>query len=100
MNKLYFYFYFKYIFKMAWGFWKKIKNAFKKAGQWIKNKVIQPVVNFGKKVFTKTKPILNTAVKLAPAIGAAVGGAKGTPPFGAQAGMAIPGVGGALGLGK
>ena len=44
MNKLYFYFYFKYIFKMAWGFWKKIKNAFKKAGQWIKNKVIQPVV--------------------------------------------------------
>ena len=100
MNKLYFYFYFKYIFKMAWGFWKKIKNAFKKAGQWIKNKVIQPVVNFGKKVFTKAEPILNTAVKLAPAIGAAVGGAKGNPQLGAQAGMAIQGVGGALGLGK
>ena len=49
--------------------------------------------------------ILQTAAgitlgKFGAAIGAAVGGAKGNPQLGAQAGMAIQGVGGALGLGK
>ena len=82
----------------SWGFFKKIKEAFKKAGKWIKDKVITPVVDFGKKVFTKAKPILGAAVKLAPAIGAGVGAAYGNPVAGAKAGTVIQGIGGAIGL--
>ena len=37
---------------MACGFFKKIKNAFKKAEYWVKNKVIKPAVDTAKKVFT------------------------------------------------
>ena len=87
---------------MAWGFFKKIKNAFKKAGDWVKNKVIKPVVNTAKKVFTpdNIKKIIDTGMKLAPAIGGAVAASQGAPP---QAGMAIgkavQGVGNNLGYG-
>jgi hypothetical protein len=44
---------------MAWGLWNKIKNGFKKAGQWIKDKVIDPVVNTVIKPF---KPAITAAV--------------------------------------
>ena len=87
---------------MAWGFFKKIKNAFKKAGDWVKNKVIKPVVNTAKKVFTpdNIKKVIDTGMKLAPAIGGAVAASQGAPP---QAGMAIgstvQGVGKTLGFG-
>ena len=84
----------------SWGFFKKIKEAFKKAGKWVKDKVIKPVADFGKKVFTKAKPLVDTAVKLAPVIGAGVGAAYGNPAAGAKVGSVVQGVGGALGLGK
>ena len=82
---------------MAWGFWKKIKNAFKKAGQWIKNKVIQPVAGFVKKIFT-SEPV-KKVVQAAPQIGAAIGAAKGNPALGAQIGATVQQVGTALGAG-
>ena len=84
----------------SWGFFKKIKEAFKKAGKWVKDKVIKPVADFGKKVFQKAKPLVDTAVKLAPVIGAGVGAAYGNPAAGAKVGSVVQGVGGALGLGK
>ena len=37
---------------MAWGIFRKIARAFKKAGEWVKNKVVKPVVNIAKKVIT------------------------------------------------
>ena len=72
---------------MAWGFFKKIKNAFKKAANWVHTKVIKPVVNTVKKVVTSDtfKSLVNTASKLAPAAGAAIATSQGAPP---QAGMA------------
>ena len=81
---------------MAWGFWKKVKNAFKKAGQWIKNKIVMPVVNFAKKVFTSepVKKVVGGVLNLAPVVGAAIAG-----PAGAQVGMAAQGIGRAIGLG-
>lgn len=82
---------------MAWGFWKKIKNAFSKAGKWVKDKIINPVINVGKKV---GKPVLNTAVKLAPVIGTAVGAKFGQPAMGAQIGSTVQTLGNSLGLGK
>ena len=86
---------------MAWGFWKKIKNAIQKATTWVKEKVVQPVVNTVKKIVTSepVKKIMTTALSLAPAVGAAVGGAKGNPAAGAQVGTAVQGVGRAIGLG-
>ena len=36
---------------MAWGLFKKIKNAFKKVTNFVKDKVIKPVVNTAKKIF-------------------------------------------------
>ena len=84
----------------SWGFFKKIKEAFKKAGKWVKDKVIKPVADFGKKVFQKAKPLVDTAVKLAPVIGAGVGAAYGNPAAGAKVGSVVQGVGGALGLGR
>ena len=87
--------------EMAWGFWKKIKNAFQKAATWVKEKVVQPVVNTVTKIVTSepVKKIADTAIKLAPAIMTAVGGAKGNPAAGAQVGTAVQGVGRAIGLG-
>ena len=40
---------------MAWGLWNKIKQGFKKAGNFVKNKVLKPVVN---KVIKPFKPII------------------------------------------
>lgn len=70
---------------MGWGFWNKIKNGVKKAFNWVKDKVVKPVVN--------------TAVKLAPAIGGVVGAAVGQPAAGAMIGNVTQKVGNALGLG-
>ena len=74
---------------MSWGFFKKIKNGIKKAGKFIKEKVV-PVV----------KKVANTAVKFAPIIGSAVGAVTGNPIAGAGIGNLIKGVGGKLGLGN
>ena len=74
---------------MAWGFWNKIKKGLSSAGRWFKKAV--------KKV---GKPMLNTAVKLAPVIGTAVGAKFGNPQMGAQIGGIVQQVGGALGYGK
>ena len=74
---------------MAWGLFKKIKNAIKKAAAWIKNN--------GKEV---VKPLLNTTVKLAPAISTAVAASQGLPPQSGYAiGKGIQMVGNSLGLG-
>lgn len=81
---------------MAWGFWNKIKNGFRSAGRWIKNKILTPLGRTIKKV---GKPMLNTAVKLAPVIGTAVGAKFGNPQMGAQIGSIVQNVGGALGYG-
>ena len=35
---------------MGWGIWNKIKQGLSKAWNWVKDKVVKPVVNFGKKV--------------------------------------------------
>ena len=81
---------------MAWGFWNKIKRGLRSAGRWIKNKIIDPLGRTIKKV---GKPVLNTAVKLAPVIGTAVGAKFGNPQMGAQIGSIVQNVGGALGFG-
>lgn len=82
---------------MAWGFWRKIKDGFRKAGQWINNKIVKPVVNTARKII---KPIINTGIKLAPGIGGAVATAMGAPPqVGMLAGTAVQGVGNSLGYG-
>ena len=55
---------------MAWGLWNKIKNGIKKAGSWIKDKIIKPVVNTVIKPF---KPVISAATTaINPALGAAV----------------------------
>ena len=56
---------------MAWGLWNKIKQGFKKAGNFIKNKVLKPVVD---KVIKPFKPIIGGAISaINPAAGAIAG---------------------------
>ena len=53
---------------MAWGLWNKIKNGFKKAAGWVKDKVIKPVVD---NVIKPFKPAITAAVSaFNPAAGA------------------------------
>ena len=55
---------------MAWGLWNKIKNGFKKAAGWVKDKVLKPVVNTVIKPF---KPVIaGVASAINPTLGAAV----------------------------
>ena len=55
---------------MAWGLWNKIKQGFKKVGNWVKDKVLKPVVNTVIKPF---KPIISGAVNaINPKAGAVV----------------------------
>ena len=82
---------------MAWGFWNKIKKGLSSAGRWFKNKIFKPIGRAVKKV---GKPMLKTAVKLAPVIATAVGAKFGNPQMGAQRGGIVQQVGGALGYGK
>ena len=50
---------------MAWGFWEKIKNGFKKAFNWVKDKIIKPVANVVKGAWSKVvKPVVNIAGKI------------------------------------
>ena len=56
---------------MAWGLWNKIKNGFKKAGSFLKDKIIKPVVN---NVIKPFKPAIQAAVTaFNPAAGAIAG---------------------------
>lgn len=83
---------------MGWGFWNKIKNAFKKAGSWIKEKIIKPVGRTVKKIF-KSEPVqgaLDLVSKAGGAIGAGIGAAKGNPQMGAQIGMVAQNLAGQL----
>ena len=55
---------------MAWGLWNKIKQGFKKAVGWVKDKVIKPVVSTVVKPF---KPIVSTVANaINPKVGAVV----------------------------
>ena len=55
---------------MAWGLWNKIKNGFRKVGNFVKDKILKPVVNTVIKPF---KPVISAAASaINPAVGAAV----------------------------
>ena len=47
---------------MAWGFFNKIKKGLKKAGKWIKDKVVKPVVNTAKTILPVAAPIIDTYI--------------------------------------
>jgi hypothetical protein len=55
---------------MAWGLWNKIKQGIKKAGNWIKDKVIKPVVNTVIKPFKPAISAVATAIN--PKVGSLV----------------------------
>ena len=55
---------------MAWGLWNKIKQGFKKVGNWVKNKVLKPVVNNVVKPFKPIISAVSTAIN--PKVGAIV----------------------------
>ena len=87
---------------MAWGLWKKIRDGIKKAARWVKDKVITPVINTGKKILKSdtVKTVIDTGMKLAPAISTAVASSQGAPPqAGMAVGTAIQSIGKALGYG-
>ena len=74
---------------MGFGLFKKIKDAVKKAAAWVKHKAIPAA-----------KPLLNTAVKLAPAISTAIATSQGAPPSSGYAiGSSIQAIGKSLGYG-
>jgi hypothetical protein len=55
---------------MAWGLWNKIKNGFRKVGNFVKDKILKPVVNNVVKPF---RPIIaGVADKIKPGAGAVV----------------------------
>ena len=55
---------------MAWGLWNKIKQGIRKAGSFIKDKVLKPVVNTVVKPF---KPVISAAANaINPKIGSIV----------------------------
>lgn len=87
---------------MGFGFFKKLKNAIKKASQWINSKVIKPVIKTAEKVIKSptTKKFIDVGVKLAPVIGAGVGSAYGNPQTGLVAGNTVQNIGNSLGYGK
>ena len=73
---------------MGWGFWKKLKNGFSKAFNWVKDKVAKPVYD---KVI---KPVFNAGKNLLPAAGAAISTAKtGKPEIGYAIGNAAKEIG-------
>ena len=87
---------------MAWGVFKKIRDGIKKAARWVKDKVIKPVINTGKKILKSdtVKSVIDTGMKLAPALGGAVAASQGAPPqAGIAAGSAFQSIGKALGYG-
>ena len=79
---------------MAWGVFKKIKNAVKKAANWV-GKTVKKVVNS-----PITKKVIDTGMKLAPVIGAGISSAAGgSPSAGMQVGHVVQGIGNSLGFG-
>ena len=87
---------------MAWGLFKKIRDGIKKAAQWVKDKIIKPVIDTGRKILKSdtVKKVIDTGMKLAPAIGGAIASSQGAPPQGGIAvGTAIQGIGKTLGYG-
>ena len=86
---------------MAWGLFKKIKEALKKASSWVNRKVIRPVIKAGEKLIKSgdVKKLIDTGIKLAPMIGGAVGASKGNPQIGLAAGSSIQNIGNSLGFG-
>ena len=87
---------------MGFGLFKKIKDAFKKAARWVKDKIIKPVIDTGKKILKSdtVKTVIDTGMKLAPAIGGAIATSQGAPPqAGMAAGSAIQSIGKSLGYG-
>ena len=88
---------------MSWGIFKKIGQAFKKAAQWTRDKIIKPVIDTAKKVITpdNIKKVIDTGTKLAPLIGAGVSTAAGGDPItGFKAGHVVQGIGNNLGFGR
>ena len=75
---------------MAWGFFKKVKDAFKKATTWVKDKIINPIV----------KPVAKTGLdlisKAGTAIGGAIGASQGNPQLGLKLGGLAQGLAGQL----
>jgi hypothetical protein len=68
---------------MGFGLWKKIKEGFKKAGTWIRDKVVKPAYEkvikpvgkvLGSIVAPIAKAVAPVAMSINPAIGAAVAG--------------------------
>ena len=45
---------------MAWGFWNKLKNGFKKGFTWIKNKIIRPLIKKAPDIMAQVGPKLAT----------------------------------------
>lgn len=87
---------------MGFGIFKKIKDAFKKAAQWTRNNIIRPVVNTAKKIINSdtTKKIIDTGIKLAPAIATAAATSQGaSPATGMAIGNSIQSIGHSLGYG-
>lgn len=59
---------------MGVGIWKKIKNAFVKAGNWIHNKILKPVGRFVGNVAKKVvAPIISTKGKVLKTAGDVLG---------------------------
>ena len=87
---------------MAWGIFKKIARAVKKASQWVNRKIIKPVIDTAKKVIKSDtfKKAIDTGIKLAPVIGGAIGASQGNPQAGLTIGNTIQGLGNSLGYGR
>ena len=87
---------------MGFGLFKKIKEAIKKAAGWVRDRVIKPVVRTVEKIVKSptTRKIIDAGVKLAPAIGGAIGASKGQPQAGVAIGSTVQSVGNALGYGR
>lgn len=80
---------------MAWGLFKKIKNAVKKAAQWV-GKTVKKVVKS-----PITKKAIDTGIKLAPLIGAGISSAAGgSPQEGMKMGHVVQGIGNSFGYGR
>ena len=57
---------------MAWGFWNKFKNGFKKGFTWIKNKIIRPLIKKAPDIMAQVGPMLATMPGKAGAVGKAM----------------------------
>jgi len=85
---------------MAWGLFKKIRDGIKKAARWVKDTIIKPVIDTGKKILKLdiVKTVIDTGMKFAPAISTAIASSQGAPPqAGFAIGKAVQGIGKSLG---